>query len=205
MWPPGHTASPVSANPRWPNCLARTCCAQRTRWSRHTPASRPSTSVSRLLATITGPPPPSSRRRRRPSSPRLVGTYGLPVRRRGARPSVPASGVSDGHSRPSRSQRGAAWPHCSATLRGSASTRSSPGMPRRRMLTDPRTRILRTMARGRPPSSQTTPGTATAWSSSPDGRGSWAGPRSGSRSGCATVQRTSPFRSPSRRRTASVA
>ena len=50
MWPPGHTASLVSANPRWPNCLARTCCAQRTRWSRRTPASRPSTSVSRLSA-----------------------------------------------------------------------------------------------------------------------------------------------------------
>ena len=35
--------------------------------------------------------PPSSRRRRRPFSPRSVGTSGLPVRRRGARPSVPAS------------------------------------------------------------------------------------------------------------------
>ena len=45
----------------------------------------------------------------------------------------------------------------------------------------------RTIARERPPSSQTTPGTARAWSGSPVGRGSWVGPRSGSRSGCATV------------------
>ena len=104
----------------------------------------------------------SSRRRRRPSSPRLAGTFGLPERRPGARPSVPASGSRMDARRPSRSRRAAAWRIVRRRCRGSASMRSSPAMPRRRMPTDARTRTPRTMARRRPAPSHDETGTATA-------------------------------------------
>ncbi len=137
-------------------------------------------------------------------------TSGRPARRRGATPSVRDSAISDGRSPPSRSRRAAAWRRCSATLPwvrfDEVIAGDAPVRPRPR---NDRTRTPRTSCGRRPRAPRST---RTEPSAGRDGlvavRASGArtsaAPRSGSPFGCATGRPTSPSRSRSRRRPASV-